>query len=381
VRVLVCEPYFGGSHQAWAEGYLAASSHEVTLVSHPATFWKWRMQGAALTLARRIAADATQHGPPDVLLVSDMVHVPALLGMARRHLGDAAVAVYFHENQLTYPWPEGETPDLTYGMTNWLSAASADLVLFNSEYHRQVFFAALPQLLRAFPDQTHTRDIDEVAARSEVLPVGIDDGFVDASRLADASAAPLVLWNQRWEYDKAPARFFAALYRLADEGVSFRVALAGENFRNHPVEFDEGIRRLAERVVHHGWLERRAYTELLLSTDVVVSTARHEFFGVAVAEAIAAGAYPVVPAALSYPEVVPGAHHDACLFENDDGLVDRLRVALTDPARRGAVTATARPAMRRLGWREVAPQYDDHLAALAEKVGLNGRTPSTTEAQ
>ena len=47
VRVLLVEPYYGGSHKAWADGYGAHSAYEVTLVSHPARFWKWRMQGGA----------------------------------------------------------------------------------------------------------------------------------------------------------------------------------------------------------------------------------------------------------------------------------------------------------------------------------------------
>lgn len=379
MRVLVCEPYFGGSHRAWAEGYASASAHDVSLVTHPASFWKWRMQGAALTLARRVAADVEEHGPPDVVLVSDMVHVPALLGMARRAIGNAAVAIYFHENQLTYPWPEGEKPDLTYGMVNWLSAAAADLVLFNSEYHRDAFLTALPRLLRGFPDHTHTRDIDEVAARSEVLPVGIDDVLIDSARHAPNPGPPLVLWNQRWEYDKDPGRFFSAMYHLADDSVPYRVALAGENFRNHPVEFDQGVRRLAERVVHTGWLERSSYVELLLTADVVVSTARHEFFGVAMAEAVAAGAFPVAPDALSYPELIP-TEHAACLYHDDQGLYDRLLRSLTDPDHRAAVVSSTRPAMRSYGWREVAPRYDDRLTALAQSVDLNGTSRSIREA-
>ena len=43
---------------------------------------------------------------------------------------------------------------------------------------------------------------------------------------------------------------------------------------------------------------------MLKSMDVVISTAEHEFFGIAVCEAIWAGAVPVLPRRLSYPELV-----------------------------------------------------------------------------
>ena len=32
--VLLVEPYFGGSHRAWAEGYAHHSRHRVRLVTH-----------------------------------------------------------------------------------------------------------------------------------------------------------------------------------------------------------------------------------------------------------------------------------------------------------------------------------------------------------
>ena len=54
--VLLIEPYFGGSHRAWAEGYVSHSSHAVELLTLPARFWKWRMQGGAATLAERALA-------------------------------------------------------------------------------------------------------------------------------------------------------------------------------------------------------------------------------------------------------------------------------------------------------------------------------------
>ena len=363
-RVLLCEPYATGSHRAWAEGLARHSRHEVAVVSHPGTSWKWRMQGAALTMAEQVDRYVARHGRPDVLVVSEMVHVPALLGLARRSLADVPVVVYLHENQLTYPPPEGTVADHTYAMTNWLSMAAADRVVFNSEFHRTAVLDALPGFLARFPDRRHDHRLAGVASRSSVLPIGVDPALFDLpDRVPTSGRVPLVLWNHRWEYDKAPEEFFGALSALADEGVSFQVAVAGATFRTVPSVFTAARERLGDRVVHFGTAERSTYVELLSRADVVVSTARHEFFGVAVVEAVAAGAMPVLPCRLAYPELVPTA--EPYLYDDHDGLLRSLRRALTDPAGRRAAAARARDHAVRLARPTVAAAYDELVDVLA----------------
>lgn len=255
MKILLLEPYCGGSHRAWAEGYVAHSQHDVKLLTLPARFWKWRMQGGAVTLAERARALDFR---PDLLLASDMLNLPAFLALTRDFLADVPTALYCHENQLTYPFPPGEKRDLTYGMINWLSMLAADQVFFNSRYHLEDWFEALPRMLKHFPDYAHTDRIPEVRAKAGVLPIGCDlrrfDRTSTLPRLRVPSAteretegrdipgpnatvepspglAPLILWNQRWEYDKDPETFFRALHALDEEGLDFRVAIAGKSRR------------------------------------------------------------------------------------------------------------------------------------------------------
>jgi glycosyltransferase involved in cell wall biosynthesis len=362
LRVIVCEPYFTGSHRAWAEGLAANSTHDVRLVTHHGGFWRWRMQGAALTLAAEIRELAAAWGRPDVLVVSDMVHVPALLGLARDAVAGVPVVVYFHENQLTYPTPDGEPVDHTYAMTNWLSMASADRVVFNSEHHRRDVLTALPKLLRQFPDHRHTSLIDDVTARARVLPVGVDTERFGGPR--PDNDPPVVLWNHRWEYDKDPATFFAALDAVAGSGVDFRLIVAGESYQTVPPAFESARRRFSDRIVSFGTVADADYPALLRQADIVVSTARHEFFGVAVLEAVTAGALPLLPHRLSYPELVPHPH-DIYLYDGPTELVAALRWALTDHARRRTAAALAREHVERYDWRHVAPFYDHLLTQTA----------------
>jgi glycosyltransferase involved in cell wall biosynthesis len=364
MKILLLEPYCGGSHRAWAEGYVAHSRHDVTLLSLPARFWKWRMQGGPLTLAEQARGLASR---PDLMLASDMLNLPAFLGLTRDFLAGVPAAFYCHENQLTYPFPPGEKRDLTYGMINWLSMLVADRVFFNSRYHLEDWFGELPRLLKHFPDCTHVHRIAEVRAKTEVLPVGCDlRRFDEISNLeSPISDPPLILWNQRWEYDKDPETFFRALYTLADEGVNFQVALAGKSYRESAPEFEAARERLGARVVHFGHADEARYGALLRQADVVVSTALHEFFGVAVVEAIYCGCFPVLPRRLSYPELVSQPYHEACLYEDRQGLLTRLRWALVHPGQARALAAQLRSAVARFDWAEMGPRYDEAMEGIA----------------
>ncbi|MCK5886537.1 MAG: glycosyltransferase, partial [Alcanivorax sp.] len=57
---------------------------------------------------------------------------------------------------------------------------------------------------------------------------------------------------------------------------------------------------------HWGFLEHRQdYDQLLRSADIVVSTALHDFQGLAMLEAMASGCLPLAPDRLAYREYVP----------------------------------------------------------------------------
>lgn len=361
LKVVVCEPYFTGSHRSWAEGLVRHSAHDLRLVTHGGGFWKWRMQGAALTLAEEISRLVSRWGRPDVLVTSEMVHLPAVVGFARSALAGVPVVLYLHENQLTYPLPRNSSPDHTYAMTNWLSMAAADRVVFNSEHHRNDVFAQLPKFLRRFPDHRHLDHLDRVQAAACVLPIGIDLDRFRSQRTAHQP--PIVLWNHRWEYDKDPAAFFTALAAVAERGVVFGVIVAGESFQTIPDVFAAGRDMLGDRLLHFGTASDDEYPQLLAQADVVVSTARHEFFGVAVLEAIAAGALPVLPNRLSYPKLVPSPR--PYLYDHPDELVDRLCWALSDHAGRERAATQAGRYVERFAWPAVAAAYDELLASVA----------------
>jgi glycosyltransferase involved in cell wall biosynthesis len=274
------------------------------------------------------------------------------------------VALYLHESQLLHPPSPNGAHDDGPAWTQWRSMAAADRVWCNSGFHRDALLAALPGFVGTAPDRGHDDLVAAVAARTAVLPVGVDVApLIGATRPPDDGDDPLIVWNQRWDHDKDPQALFRVLRALARDGVAFRLALAGENRRVDPREFAAVRADLGGRVVHAGHLPRPAYRDLLLRAAVTVSTARHEFFGIAAVEAMAAGCVPLLPRRLAYPELVPGRFHDDVLYPGR--LYERLAGVLTDVAGARRRIDGLRAAMRMHDWSVVGPQYDDALEALA----------------
>lgn len=359
--VLLIEPYYGGSHKAWADGYRRHSHHHITLLSLPAQFWKWRMQGGAISIARLIQA---QHHSPDVILASDMMDISllrALLNLGGRPV--PPIALYFHENQLTYPQNRRQSHGWQYGFINYASALAAEIVFFNSAFHLNEFFAELPRMLKHFGDYNELQTIAHLREKSTVLPLGLDlrryDDFSDVPR---AHKLPLILWNHRWEADKNPQSFFDALFMLADEGVNFRVAITGENFRQAPVEFEVARQRLGERIIKFGYIESFAeYARLLWQADYAVSSAYQDFFGISVTEAIYCNCIPILPDRLNYPDLIPEAVHERHLYR-EGALAGLLRAHL-----QGNITVNTEPLKQNVAqydWTTMAMTYDIALERL-----------------
>jgi hypothetical protein len=333
----------------------------VVLITHPARFWKWRMHGAFLTLADQLADDIDANGIPEVILASSMMNVAAFAG-AIRHVAPAVpVAVYFHESQFSYPLSPADKPDATYQMMNWSSAAAADLVIFNSKYHQSVFREKARLFLNDFPEYKHVEKVDEVVDASIVLPVGIDIRGLDPSP-AKPQNPPMILWNQRWEHDKGPEELKAILVGLIDSEIDFMIGMCGEVFVSVPSTYAEITDLLGDRLIHSGWAERDRYIELLNRASVVLSTAQQEFFGIGITEAVAAGAHPVFPNRLVYPERISDFGADKCtsLYGSIPGAVQQIVVALRSPLD----PEIARSA-RSFAWSDVAPTYDTVFSRLA----------------
>ena len=305
MKLLVVEPYYGGSHRAFLDDLLRHLPHDAELLTLPAQHWKWRMRLAAPHFAALLSERTTEGY--DAIFCSSLLDVAVFRGLLPPHLAALPLLVYFHENQFAYPVQVAEERDVHFALTNLTSALAADKIAFNSRYNLESFLAGAGELLAKMPDMALPGWEERIRARATVLYPGLDFAGIDNTpALALDNGSPVALWNHRWEHDKDPEFFFRTFFDLADQGVDFRLIVLGQSFRSQPTIFSEAAKRLASRIIHFGYaLDREEYCRLLRQADVVISTARHEFYGMAVLEAVRAGCRPLVPDRLSYQELFP----------------------------------------------------------------------------
>ncbi len=317
LRILAIEPYYGGSHRAFLDAIVQRSQHQWRIATLPARHWKWRMRSAPLEIMDAVSDCVLKLQPNadrfEVVFVSDMLDLPTWLGFASqnesvwRSIRDAKRVTYFHENQWAYPTASQARTDHHYGFTNWLTAVASHQCWFNSEFNRDSFLSGSFEFLRRMPDGKATRPLASVKQRCRVLSPGfVPPAIASDEKRPHSIERPIRIgWVSRWEMDKRPDRFVEVLNQLERAGVEFELILLGERGRQTE-QVTSAMQRYRPRILHDGYAPTDdEFAAQLEKMDVVLSTADHEFFGIAIRQAIWAGAIPVCPNGLAYAEFVP----------------------------------------------------------------------------
>lgn len=154
-------------------------------------------------------------------------------------------------------------------------------MLFNSYYNKNSFLENLTKVVKLLPDYRPKNLQTEIERKSKVLyfPITYPNIFQNDFN----KSYPLhIVWPHRWEFDKAPQDFFNVLYQLNADNLEFIVSVLGETFEKVPAVFEEAKTILKDRIANFGFVaSKEEYFKILCGAHVVVSTALHEFFGVA----------------------------------------------------------------------------------------------------
>lgn len=369
MNILAIEPYYSGSHRAFLKGLMENSAHKIIPLKLDYRRWKWRMHGDSVKLAEMSSHISEEI---DMLLVSSMTNLPAFLALTNPRFAFTPKVMIMHENQLTQPMPEGEERDLTYCYINYLSMLSADKLLFTTDHHLNELMGALPEFLDHFPDDKHYNTIDQIRDKSLVMYPGLNLTVFDAQPdTRKNNKRPVIVWNQRWQFDRNPTLFFKVLNRLNDIDLEFDLILAGDTQHKKPEEFEKAWKRFGDQITHFGYVENvENYSKLLHSGDIVVSTATHEFFCVAIMEAIYCGCHPLVPNRLHYPELIPDTLHNPLLhapvlYDTEDDLFRCLKDLLTGKTK-PLPKSSLQNINKHLDWKEMIDRYDALFDRLKE---------------
>ena len=302
--VLLLSAYDAASHRYWRTWLEEAiTGFEWVSLPLPGRHFYWRARSNALTYLGEHQDVFSRRF--DLIVATSMVDLATLRGLLP-NLAKCPSVVYFHENQFAYP-VSADNPHksniINAQLTSVFTALCADKLLFNSTYNRQTFFQGAADLFNKMPDGIKPELMHGCRDRAAVLPVPIASSGKEIA--GKQSHVVEIVWNHRWEYDKQPEVFFKCMFKLADEGLAFRLHVLGQSFRQVPRCFDDAKIRLAGQIETWGYQPRSAYDRILSEADIVVSTALHDFQGLSMLEAIHHICVPVAPDRVAYPEYVP----------------------------------------------------------------------------
>lgn len=356
-NILFIEPFYGGSHKYFADGVKKHSSHSVRLLTLPGRFWKWRMEGAAMELAR-LAEGLSR---PDIVVLGNLIDLGLWKNLSP--WPDLPLVLYVHENQLDYPLSPGEKRDFHYVWKDYCNFLLADRIIFNSAYNRDSFLSAFPAFSSRLPDCRPSVDALNLKSKSAILPPGcalVPDRNLSPKR-EKTGDPPVFLWNHRWEHDKNPEPFFDLLKSLKAESFPFRLILLGESYKDAPACFMEAEELFQEGLIHYGYVpSRREYERLLGLSDIVFSSSLQENFGIAIVEAMSAGALPLLPERLAYPEVLPPFLHEPCLYGKDSEMGGKLKALLGRPDLH-ILRQKMRKSVIAYGWESMIRSFDAYM--------------------
>ena len=265
--------------------------------------FSWRVRGNALRFALEHQEQLAQSY--DLIWATSLVDLATLRGLVPSLAGIPSI-VYFHENPFAYADSYRTTSSGDAQVTSLYSAMAADACIFNSRHNLSSFMSGIAAMLDKQPDEAPPGVVQSLLVKSHEIPVPLNSDVFEGGEPASEQGSLRILWNHRWGFDKGPDRLLAFIKALDKSDLDARLVLTGQRGRQIPNSLTEVIEHFGHRVaLNQHESDREMYRARMAKADVVLSTAKHDFQGVEVMEAVAMGCVPLLPDRLSYPEHFP----------------------------------------------------------------------------
>lgn len=210
-------------------------------------------------------------------------------------------------------------------------------------------------------------------SRGVVIPLGIDPGLLDTPLVpyAERQRDPYVLALSRIHPKKNLEALVEAFADTAAAGRGWRLVIAGTGEPKYVSELQRIVdkRQARDSVSFVGWVDGDRKRELVRRASIFALCSKHENFGVAVLEALAAGVPALLSRQVDLADDVERAHAGWIADAADEALRNTLERALDDAAERESRGRAARELATRYAWPSIGGQLAElYRMAIAHQV-------------
>jgi len=203
-----------------------------------------------------------------------------------------------------------------------------------------------------------------------VVPLGIDPELVAAPAIqpAERNRNPYILALSRIHPKKNLESLIRAFVRASDDAsVTWTLVIAGTGDASYVDDLRQLVAGLGaeDRVRFPGWVDGQGKRELVAGASLFVLCSKHENFGIAVLEALAAGVPAIVSPQVDLSVDVERAAAGWVVDAGDDALAETLSRALSDAADRASRGSAARELARGFAWPMIASRLLQQYESIA----------------
>lgn len=216
--------------------------------------------------------------------------------------------------------------------------------------------------------------------RDLVIPLGVTAGFFP-KRLSQ-SQVPIILFMSRIEPKKGLDLLIPALEIILGSGIKFNFILAGSNPQDADYETQIKVQlqnsSLAKYTTITGFVSGDLKLELLTNADLFVLPSYYENFGIAVAEAMAAGVPVVISDRIHISEDIRQAEAGWVGPLEVEAIASLIKSAILNPEERKRRGLNAKKyAEKHYNWEAIAQQTIDAYQQILSSNIMSDRTITT----